>query len=325
MNKVIIGIHGLDNKPPRQVLEMWWRKAIIEGLDNIGSPFPFLKFELVYWADCFHSEPLNPLLKDTQDALYVKHPYVAAEKISSLNTKGIKRKIKDRFYKHLMGRSLYTHIPGVTNWFLRTNFKDFYLYYHLNQNGNNHADGEGAKEIIKRRLIQTLRKYEGSSIMLIAHSMGSLIAYDVLTRISNLPDIHTFITVGSPLSLPLVLKKLTKVHDHDKTESNSLTVPDQISRSWYNLYDPDDQVAQKGGFSELFKANERNVHVNDIKVNNRYAYRGEALPHNVFGYLRTEEIAGILSAFLEEGKSKWQSWITRKINRTFQAWERLRT
>ncbi len=33
MTKVIIGIHGLANKPMRETLADWWEKAIREGLE----------------------------------------------------------------------------------------------------------------------------------------------------------------------------------------------------------------------------------------------------------------------------------------------------
>ena len=35
MAKVIIAIHGLANKPPKKLLENWWKKAINEGYELI--------------------------------------------------------------------------------------------------------------------------------------------------------------------------------------------------------------------------------------------------------------------------------------------------
>jgi len=31
MAKVIIGIHGLANKPEKEALKQWWHDAIVEG------------------------------------------------------------------------------------------------------------------------------------------------------------------------------------------------------------------------------------------------------------------------------------------------------
>ena len=49
MRKVIIGIHGLGNKPPKALLKIWWKKAIREGLKAIGHSRFFVKFELIYY------------------------------------------------------------------------------------------------------------------------------------------------------------------------------------------------------------------------------------------------------------------------------------
>ena len=36
MSKVIIGIHGLGNKPQKNLLEEWWKAAINEGFNLAG-------------------------------------------------------------------------------------------------------------------------------------------------------------------------------------------------------------------------------------------------------------------------------------------------
>ena len=52
MAKVIIGRHGLANKPKKQVLSDWWEDAIKEGLSvNCGISNPGFQFIMVYWAD----------------------------------------------------------------------------------------------------------------------------------------------------------------------------------------------------------------------------------------------------------------------------------
>ena len=48
---VVIGIHGLKNKPEKNLLTRWWVMSLQEGLQrNFGLASP-LAFELVYWAD----------------------------------------------------------------------------------------------------------------------------------------------------------------------------------------------------------------------------------------------------------------------------------
>lgn len=49
MPKVVIGIHGLGNKPPKVVLQRWWLEAMYEGLKRINKRQVIPRFELVYW------------------------------------------------------------------------------------------------------------------------------------------------------------------------------------------------------------------------------------------------------------------------------------
>ena len=58
-SKIIIGIHGLGNKPPKPALEKWWIQAITDGLKFNKYPETKFDFELVYWADILHPDPID--------------------------------------------------------------------------------------------------------------------------------------------------------------------------------------------------------------------------------------------------------------------------
>ena len=60
MGHIVIGIHGLSNKPAADVLEKGWKDAMIEGLQkNIDNHIKHehLNFTSVYWAGEFHDDP----------------------------------------------------------------------------------------------------------------------------------------------------------------------------------------------------------------------------------------------------------------------------
>ena len=60
MSKVIVGIHGLANKPEKEVLEDWWRKALDEGLEkNCGVVGAQYDYVMVYWADLLYKHPIH--------------------------------------------------------------------------------------------------------------------------------------------------------------------------------------------------------------------------------------------------------------------------
>ena len=58
MSAVIVGIHGLANKPDKQTLAEWWEAAIREGLDkNCGERNADFEYVTVYWADLLYKYP----------------------------------------------------------------------------------------------------------------------------------------------------------------------------------------------------------------------------------------------------------------------------
>jgi hypothetical protein len=70
--KIIIGIHGLHNKPPRKLLTKWWRKSIREGLLRDYSVFKPFSFQMVYWSDVNYEKPQDStsLLRNQAKAVW---------------------------------------------------------------------------------------------------------------------------------------------------------------------------------------------------------------------------------------------------------------
>ena len=57
---VIVGIHGLANKPPLSDKPGYWKTALIEGLKcNCGKTTDDLSFDFVYWADLRYLAPID--------------------------------------------------------------------------------------------------------------------------------------------------------------------------------------------------------------------------------------------------------------------------
>ena len=95
MANVIIAIHGLGNKPPKKLLEKWWKRSMIEGLYSNKFRPSLPKFELVYWADVMHEMPLNEFEKDINSPYYLDEKYVKATKDFPLENHETRRKIVD--------------------------------------------------------------------------------------------------------------------------------------------------------------------------------------------------------------------------------------
>ena len=71
MSNIVIGIHGLSNKPAEEQLKIWWKQAILEGLKRNHSLTPSFSFDLVYWANVRNKKPIARHDLD--------EPHVAAE------------------------------------------------------------------------------------------------------------------------------------------------------------------------------------------------------------------------------------------------------
>ncbi len=92
-----------------------------------------------------------------------------------------------------------------------------------------------------RRLRKILRdqlkiaQASGKPIVLVSHSLGSVIAFDVLRRLAPTYRIAHWFTVGCPLDNPVI----------QLARSNRLGNIPRIVSCWHNLYDTNDWVASK--------------------------------------------------------------------------------
>ena len=76
--KLVIGIHGLANKPVKDDLAKWWKDAMMEGLARQGHSGDSFEYEMVYWADLLYAQPLHDNSDFDFDPLFNTEPYEAA-------------------------------------------------------------------------------------------------------------------------------------------------------------------------------------------------------------------------------------------------------
>jgi hypothetical protein len=281
--KVIIGIHGLGNKPEARILEDWWRESIVEGLSrHSGARKPKFSLQLVYWADLMYPEPLDPAA--------LVEPYTVAEGSGPLPRVGLSvRKVTAARMRGGLGKALEkVSKVRVGDRFVTGTVKSKMPDLHFYKND------EQMQKAVQTRLIKRLcsaRRWR-KKIMLVAHSMGSIVAYDVLKdlerALSGL-EISHFVTVGSPLGLA-GLKTVIEGQPR---------VPECVAR-WSNFTDPKDPVASwDTSLCDNYEPNSRGVTISDHLVVNGYVSpAGKANPHKIFGYLRTPEISELIAGFV---------------------------
>lgn len=309
MKNVVIGIHGLGEKPPAHVLRAWWLQSIREGAKRSQIELNEFEFELVYWADILHPTPLDPGISDQRSPLFVAEPYVPGMHSTPSSTRGLKRRIVEflgeKFSQILLNEDLTINYQSVTDSLIRRFFKDLDSYYSTKPipDGATQTD----REKIRNRLTAVLEKYQGDRILLIAHSMGSIVAFDVLD-LNPLLQVDTLVTIGSPLGFPVVIGRMAAERGGAGTGERAMQIPDSIRKAWYNLADIEDYVAFDSNIADDFVANVDGVKPVDVQVVNDYVYRRNRNPHKVYGYLRTNTLVDLVGDF---GIISQEGWLHR--------------
>lgn len=96
------------------------------------------------------------------------------------------------------------------------------VFYYLNDSQVRHAVND-----------KVLKSFDSDTKIVIGHSLGSVVAYNVLSDSACPSNIRSLITLGSPLGLRAVKNKL----------SHPIRKPIKLNGPWYNFFDPVDIVA----------------------------------------------------------------------------------
>jgi hypothetical protein len=239
-------------------------------------------FDFVYWADLRHPQPLEgarnrePYRPDDGSGPY---PSPAAEPERRAPT------LTDRIYRGLSRLQEATGLTPVDDLILEHRLDDLWGY---------HEDA-AFRDAARDRLRAALARHAGARVLLAAHSMGGLIAYDVLRAAEDeaapLPRID-LVTCGAPLGL-------AEVHLKIEAEHGPLRVPETVA-TWTNLIEREDIATVGEDLGDTFAANEAGVRVRDVAVINAYrAPDGRENRHKSYGYLRTPEFSRAVAAFLD--------------------------
>jgi hypothetical protein len=162
------------------------------------------------------------------------------------------------------------HIFGAPRELLRLFVGDVDLYLH-------HA---ALRAQVMGRLLSILRQQADRSLIILAHSLGTVVAYDVINTHREIP-ITAFITLGSPLGLsPFIYQELLP----PLPPSQKHPFPPNVA-AWHNFYDPNDIVALVSDLAPLFPGPPGQAVISTPVQNN------PADPHSLTGYLIQTAVA----------------------------------
>lgn len=148
------------------------------------------------------------------------------------------------------------------------------------------------RQELRSRLLKELNAAaaEAERVVIVSHSMGTMIAYDVLRNCPECPQVETLITLGSPLGVREVQEELIAV------DAKDVDFPAAKLARWVNIYDPLDPVAGADPVLANDYAAVGGKSVVDIKESNWGSWR-----HTITHYFAGTELRAQLAKALGIG------------------------
>ena len=314
-------VHGLASKPPEATTHELWRDTLIENIrvDNPDlaselSSLPII-FNSAYWADCIphHIPDDKPYCRNLKKQ--VQNVIVERKEIGDEFHVGTGEAIgaffKDRGLDLL---KLMTGALTIKDDVMKTFLRETELY----------DEDQYIADKIRLNLENSLRDAWDNNCepIIISHSMGTFIAYDVLWRFShrksegfkkyNSKRVKMFITMGSPLGDETVRNLLFSKHHQSKS---SRRFPTNIDY-WHNYSCAGDAVSHQKNFNCIFYTPMRNLKLfpqnkkfrtidytglhNPFEVVGHKDNKGKEKrnPHKSYGYLAQPRLASWVSDYL---------------------------
>lgn len=307
----VVFIHGIANKPEKETLHKLWLNALAlnDGLD-LGAEG--IESSMIYWADVLYESPQEDMAEhESNDSVIERNDEVDMlwkEKLSDSELDWVNNFEKTLDYEHQSPEddnfcppenaikeleSLdFERIPlpwWLKRRLMKTLLKDVHHYLFNTKFSPRPDESYYVQDEIRDRFVNQLIEASAKDgpLIVVSHSMGTVIAYDCLMRDERCPPIDALMTIGSPLGLDEVQDKLHP----EWTRDNGF--PSKVTK-WINVYDRLDPVA---GFDPKiandFKNNGAKV-IDDINEQNSGAWR-----HNISKYMMGEKLRASLSELLD--------------------------
>ncbi|OGS94737.1 MAG: hypothetical protein A3H31_02700 [Gallionellales bacterium RIFCSPLOWO2_02_FULL_57_47] len=287
----IIYIPGKNPKPQApQHRELLWRTLVerVRRADSVTADALracYSRFHLISWNYLYYHQ-YKDITMDIPwiDALINKHGPTEQD-IQDANSWNI-------WLERLM-LTLGDHLPFLIRLLpeeVRSTANEINRYF-----DNTDQVASRIRRLLARTLRPMLEKQEG--VLLIGHSLGSVIAYDTLWELSRQEGVEgkvDFLTLGSPLGLHYVQRRLLGMNNQGKK-----SYPDRIRR-WINLSAEGDVTALNCIFNESFHTMLEQGLVESIEDHSHGIYNffrsNEGLNcHRSYGYLVNPAVGSIIA------------------------------
>lgn len=288
---LILYVPGLLPKPEAGVHRQALRRCLLEGLRRhdaeVAREFSEAdrSFDLVAWTYDFYREYRDFALDAESIDKMLGRPDASEQDIVEASSPG-KRLLR---WLYRVGNLFPFLIPHLADERVELHVRDLMRYVH-----NRNDIAMHTREMLKMPLRAAWEA--GRPVLLAAHSMGSVIAYDALWEMSrDVRDklrIDLLLTMGSPLGQGYLQRRIL---GHDKPGAERY--PDNIRR-WVNLSAVGDMTAVnpylKNDFGEMVRLG-LIEHIDDIEIFNFFRLDGELNVHAEYGYLVNKVTAAVVA------------------------------
>jgi hypothetical protein len=284
---LIIYVPGLLPKPEPEVHREALLRCLLAGVRRVDETVAEAisadsnAFEVISWTYDFYRQHRDISIDLDAIAAVIEQPAASADDIAEASS--WKRRLTRWIYT--LGDLMPFLIPHVASERMEVHLRDLLRYI---------SDADGIAAHTRRRLKVPLQAatLAHRPILLIAHSMGSVIAYDSLWELSHegreRAHVDLLLTIGSPLGQRYMQKRLKGA-----AKSGYGRYPGNI-RVWKNLAATGDLTALDRAlvddFGEMLELGLLEDFV-DQTVTTHYRLNGELNVHAEYGYLVNETTA----------------------------------
>jgi pimeloyl-ACP methyl ester carboxylesterase len=298
----VIFIHGLDNKPEANYLHKLWLRKLAHD-DGVDLDSNGVTSSMAYWADVLYESPdVNLAAYELATGQIEGIDSTVAENAIDTSVLPLAEAAKMRALANRLGVDLDANgemLPGeeaiaavrleripMPDWLrqrvMKKVVRDLFLYNYDQEYSPRSGESYKVRDELRSRFLERLKEAEGKGpIVVLSHSMGTIIAYDCLKHIDECPRIQGLITVGSPLGMDEVQAFFPGWSRDDGFPSEKLDGP------WVNVYDPLDVVA---GFDPKLANDYRQggtAVIEDVRQDNWGTWR-----HSISKYLQGKLMRG---------------------------------
>lgn len=280
--KKIIYVPGKNPKPPPSQHREQLFRCLLQGVQRIDPAIAddiaaTDSFTLVAWNRHFYDAAIDiEQITPWVDRLLAQQTFPESD-IAAVRS--IKYRLARLLYQ--LGDHLHWLIPLIPDKRIKASIQETERYF------SNHNDiACKIRDLQKQPLREAAENND--KVLLIGHSMGSIIAYDSMWELHHLENkedcVDTLLTIGSPLGMHYVQKHLSGL--------NNKQVPSYPGnlRQWINISARGDLVALDRSLADDFRAMIDNQQVESITdwredIFNHYRDSKGLNVHKSYGYL----------------------------------------